>query len=174
MSTAFLVDNILNEDKEEQLDSSGTISESDESDSEHNSDLKGSLCDSPKSYNSMHHRNSPLSEDELIRSYTVIQDQADNAENISEFNCAKCGHFNDSLKSNSENIDDKCEKCGFHNDFFQHSKDTRIKELPIKPVLKFSVSAILSDTKRDCVKVRNGKLNVCTQKVLEVVRKQLN
>lgn len=156
MSTAFLVDNILNEDKDEPLDSSGTISESDESDSEHNSDLKDSLCDSPKSYNSIHHRSSPLSEDELIRSYTVIQDQADNAENISEFNCAKCGHFNESLKANSENIDDKCEKCGFHNNYFQRTKDTRIKELPIKPVLKFSVSAILSDTKRDCVKVRNG------------------
>ncbi|CRL06891.1 CLUMA_CG019618, isoform A [Clunio marinus] len=155
MSTAFLVDNILNEEKDEQMDSSGTISGSDESDSEHNSDLKDSLCDSPKSYNSMHHRNSPLSEDEIIRSYTVIQEQADNAENISEFNCAKCGHLNESLKLNSENIDDKCEKCGFHNDFFQHSKETRIKELPNKPVLKFSVSAILSDTKRDCVKVRN-------------------
>jgi predicted RNA-binding Zn-ribbon protein involved in translation (DUF1610 family) len=154
MSTAFLVDNIL--EKDEQMDSSGTISESDESYSEHNSDLKDSLCDSPKSYNSMNHRNSPLSEDELIRSYTVIQDQTDNSENISEFNCAKCGHFNESLKSNSENIDDKCEKCGFRNDFFQSSKE-RIKELPIKPVLKFSVSAILSDTKRDCVKVRNGK-----------------
>lgn len=158
MSTAFLVDNILHEEKDEQMDSSGTISESDESDSEHNSDLKDSLCDSPKSFNSMNHRNSPLSEDELIRSYTVIQEQADNVENISEFSCAKCGHFNESLKAASENIDDKCEKCGFHNDFFRSSKDTRIKELPIKPVLKFSVSAILSDTKRDCVKVRNGNL----------------
>lgn len=157
MSTAFLVDNILNEEKEEQMDSSGTISESDESDSEQNSDLKDSLCDSPKSYNSMNHRNSPLSEDELIRSYTVIQDQADNTENISEYSCAKCGHFNESLKANSENIEDKCEKCGFHNDFFHNTKETLIKELPNKPVLKFSVSAILSDTKRDCVKVRNGK-----------------
>lgn len=148
-----MVDNILNEDKDEQMDSSGTVSESDESDSEHNSDLKDSLCDSPKSYNSMNHRNSPLSDEELIRSYTVIQD---NAENISEFSCAKCGHLNESLKSNSENIEEKCEKCGFHNDFFRSAKDTRIKELPSKPVLKFSVSAILSDTKRDCVKVRNG------------------
>lgn len=156
MSTAFLVDNILSEDKDEQMDSSGTISGSDESDSEHNSDLKDSLCDSPKSYNSMNHRNSPLSEDELIRSYTVIQDQTDNTENLSEFSCVKCGHFNESLKSNSENIDEKCEKCGFHNDIYQRSKDTHIKELPTKPVLKFSVSAILSDTKRDCVKVRNG------------------
>ena len=156
MSTAFLVDNILNEEKGEQMDSSGTISESDESDSEHNSDLKDSLCDSPKSFNSMNHRNSPLSEDELIRSYTVIQDQTENAENLSEYSCVKCGHLNESLKSHSENIEDKCEKCGFHNDFFRSSKDTRIEELPIKPVLKFSVSAILSDTKRDCVKVRNG------------------
>lgn len=156
MSTAFLVDNILNEDKDEQMDSTGSISESDDSDSDHNSDLKDSLCDSPKSYNSMNHQNSPLSEDELIRSYTVIQDQTENVEN--EFNCVKCGHFNENLKINNDNIDEKCEKCGFINDFYQHSKDTHIKELPSKPVLKFSVSAILSDTKRDCVKVRNGKL----------------
>jgi phage FluMu protein Com len=153
MSTAFLVDNILNEDKDEQMDS---LSDSDESDSDHNSDLKDSLCDSPKSYNSMNHQNSPLSEDELIRSYTVIQDQSENNENFNEFNCVKCGHFNENPK-NENIIDDKCEKCGFINDFYQNSKDTRIKELPIKPVLKFSVSAILSDTKRDCVKVRNGK-----------------
>lgn len=157
MSTAFLVDNILNEDKDEQMDSTGSISESDESDSDHNSDLKDSLCDSPKSYNSMNHQNSPLSEDELIRSYTVIQDQAENVENFSEFHCVKCGHFNENIKINNDSIDDKCEKCGFLNDFYhQNSKDTHIKELPSKPVLKFSVSAILSDTKRDCVKVRNG------------------
>lgn len=154
MSTAFLVDNILNEEKDEQMDS---ISETDESDSDHNSDLKDSLCDSPKSYSSINHQNSPLSEDELIRGYTVIQ--ADNAENLNEFTCVKCGHFNENVKINiSENIDEKCEKCGFVNDFYtQNNKDTHIKELPNKPVLKFSVSAILSDTKRDtCVKVRNG------------------
>lgn len=157
MSTAFLVDNILNEDKDEQMDSTGSISESEDSDSDHNSDLKDSLCDSPKSYNSMNHQNSPLSDDEIIRGYTVIQ--ADNAENLNEFTCVKCGHFNENVKINiSENIDEKCEKCGFVNDFFtQNTKDTHIKELPSKPVLKFSVSAILSDTKRDtCVKVRNG------------------
>lgn len=158
MSTAFLVDNILNEEKDEQMDSTGSISDSDESESDHNSDLKDSLCDSPKSYNSMNHQNSPLSDEELIRSYTVIQEQTENVEN--EFHCVKCGHFNETLKINSHNdrnIDEKCEKCGFLNDLFQSTKDTHIKELPSKPVLKFSVSAILSDTKRDCVKVRNGK-----------------
>lgn len=161
MSTAFLVDNILSDEKDEQMDSTGSISDSDDSDSDHNSDLKDSLCDSPKSYNSMNHQNSPLSDDELIRSYTVIQDPAENGENFNEFHCVKCGHLNDNLKINNhdEGIDEKCEKCGFLNDFYQNSKDTRIKELPNKPVLKFSVSAILSDTKRDCVKVRNGKLN---------------
>lgn len=154
MSTAFMVENILNEDKDEPMDSIGSVSESDESDSDHNSDLKDSLCDSPKSYGSMNRQHSPLSDDELIRSYTVIQEQADNADAISDFNCAKCGHFNENLKSTNESIDEKCLKCGFINDFYH--KDTHIKELPSKPVLKFSVSAILSDTKRDCVKVRNG------------------
>lgn len=158
MSTTFLVENILSEDKEEQMDSTGSISESDESDSDHNSDLKDSLCDSPKSFNSMNHQNSPISDDELIRGYTVIQ--ADNAENFNEFTCVKCGHLNENLKINisENNVDEKCEKCGFVHEFYtQNSKDTHIKELPSKPVLKFSVSAILSDTKRDtCVKVRNG------------------
>lgn len=158
MSTAFMVDNILNEEKDEQMDSTGSISDSDESDSDHNSDLKDSLCDSPKSYTSMNHQNSPLSDDDLIRGYTVIQ--AENADNINDFTCVKCGHFNENGKINiSENIsEEKCEKCGFTNEFYtQNTKDTHIKELPSKPVLKFSVSAILSDTKRDsCVKVRNG------------------
>lgn len=158
MSTTFLVENILSDDKEEQMDSTGSISESDESDSDHNSDLKDSLCDSPKSYNSMNHQNSPLSDDELIRGYTVIR--AENSENLNEFTCVKCGHLNENLKINisDNNIDEKCEKCGFVHEFYtQSTKDTHIKELPTKPVLKFSVSAILSDTKRDtCVKVRNG------------------
>lgn len=153
-----MVENILSDDKEEQMDSTGSISESDESDSDHNSDLKDSLCDSPKSYNSMNHQNSPLSDDELIRGYTVIR--AENSENLNEFTCVKCGHLNENLKINisENNIDEKCEKCGFVHEFYtQRTKDTHIKELPSKPVLKFSVSAILSDTKRDtCVKVRNG------------------
>jgi phage FluMu protein Com len=157
MSTAFLVDNILSDEKDEQMDSTGSLSDSDDSDSDHNSDLKDSLCDSPKSFSSMNHQNSPLSDEELIRSYTVIQDQAENNENFNEFSCVKCGHFNENLKS-EESIEEKCEKCGFLNEFYQNTKDTRIKELPNKPVLKFSVSAILSDTKRDCVKVRNGKM----------------
>jgi phage FluMu protein Com len=159
MSTAFLVDNILSDDKDKQMDSTGSISDSEDCDSDHNSDLKDSLCDSPKSYNSMNHQNSPLSDDELIRSYTVIQDQAENNENFNEFHCVKCAHFNENLKTNNhdESIEEKCEKCGFLNEFYQSPKDTHIKELPSKPVLKFSVSAILSDTKRDCVKVRNGK-----------------
>jgi hypothetical protein len=156
MSTTFLVDSILNEEKEDQMDSSGTISESDESDLERNSDLNNSLCDSPKSFHSMTHRNSPVSEDELIRGYTVIRDPTDNSENISEITCAKCGHTGPSFKPNNhDNFDEKCEKCGARKEFFTRSKDC-IKDLPTKPVLKFSVSAILSDTKRDCVKVRNG------------------
>lgn len=162
MSTAFLVDNILNEEKEEHIDSTGSISDSDESDSEHNSDLKDSLCDSPKSYNSINNnQNSSLSDDDLMRSYTMIQDQPDHTDHLSEFTCAKCGHFNENQNNNKLDdgpIDSKCEKCSFNNEFLNNSKDTTIlKDSTSKPVLKFSVSAILSDTKRDCVKVRNGK-----------------
>jgi hypothetical protein len=158
MSSAFLVDNILNEEKEEHIDSTGSITESDDSDSEHNSDLKDSLCDSPKSYNSINNnQNSSLSDDDLIRSYTMIQDQHDNNENLTEFTCAKCGHFNETHKIDG-NLDIKCEKCNFNNEFLNNTKDTILKDAT-KPVLKFSVSAILSDTnKRDCVKVRNGKI----------------
>lgn len=152
MSTAFLVDNILNDDKDEVIDSMGSTSGSDDSDSEHNSDLKDSLCDSPKSYTSINNHNSSLSDDDLLRSYTMIQD------NQPDFGCGKCGHFNDNHKLNSENNEIKCEKCGLHSEFLTSAKDTLLKETSNKPVLKFSVSAILSDTKkRDCVKVRNGK-----------------
>lgn len=166
MSTAFLVDSIL-EDKEDPMDSSGTISESDESDLERNSDMNNSLCDSPKSFHSMQHRNSPVSDDDLIRGYTVIRDQADNAENISEITCVKCGHINPPANMN---FDIKCEKCGAKNDhqFFTRTKDC-IKDLPTKPVLKFSVSAILSDTKRDCVKVRNGNK---TRRIVQPIKSQ--
>lgn len=164
MSTAFLVDNILNGDKDEPMDSTGSLSDSDDSDSEHNSDLKDSLCDSPKSFNSINNNHhSPLSDEELIRSYTMIREQTDNTDIISDFNCSKCGHFNES-PSKLNSIDEKCEKCGFQNEFYR--KDTILKEIiPSKPVLKFSVSAILSDTKRDSVKVRNGKNNALIIKI---------
>uniref|UniRef100_A0A182JIY1 Uncharacterized protein n=1 Tax=Anopheles atroparvus TaxID=41427 RepID=A0A182JIY1_ANOAO len=47
----------------------------------------------------------------------------------------------------------KCERCGF-GEYVTPSKQTMLKE-SAKPVLKFSVSAILGD-KKECVKVRNG------------------
>lgn len=154
MSTAFMVENILSDEKEEPVDSSSDS----ESDS-HNSDMKDSLCDSPKSYNSINnHHNSSLSDDDILRSYTMIQDNhADPISELSEFSefsCQKCGHFNvkNSNESNQSGSDAKCEKCGYLHEF----KETLLKEV-VKPILKFSVSAILSDTKRECVKVRNGK-----------------
>uniref|UniRef100_A0A182QTE2 Homeobox domain-containing protein n=1 Tax=Anopheles farauti TaxID=69004 RepID=A0A182QTE2_9DIPT len=47
----------------------------------------------------------------------------------------------------------RCEKCGF-GEYVVPGKQTTILKENTKPVLKFSVSAILGD-KKDCVKVRN-------------------
>lgn len=66
-------------------------------------------------------------------------------------------------QTNDNNSDDdllqvinfKCEKCGSCD--YVNDKETILKETTVKPVLKFSVSAILGDRK-DCVKVRNGKI----------------
>lgn len=175
-----MVDNILN-DKDEQTDTLSIVSGSgSDSDSEQNSDLKDSLCDSPKSYNSVNNHNSSLSDDDHIRPYTILND-SNRMDMLMEYCCAKCGHYqstagttiptspnannnnncnnnNNNLSNNKNNlINDfvyKCEKCGF-NEFINSVKETMLKESN-KPVLKFSVSAILGD-KKDCVKVRNGK-----------------
>ncbi|GAB0096292.1 uncharacterized protein DMENIID0001_117800 [Sergentomyia squamirostris] len=144
MSTAFLVDNILN-DKDDQADSLVSDTES-----ETTSDLKDSLCDSPpRSEMQLSHQPEErlsLSED-LIRTYTML-----NGRMAFEVCCAKCGHF---VRRSVENSDPsgefKCDKCGGTE--CTSDKETILKETA-KPVLKFSVSAILGD-KKDCVKVRN-------------------
>jgi Zn ribbon nucleic-acid-binding protein len=150
-----MVDNILN-DKEDATDSLASISDSEEGSEP--SDLKDSLCDSPTSYHSANNINSSLSDDETSRSYTMIKEHRQSMN--MELCCAKCGHYQNAIGKNlisqDGQIDFKCLKCGFHE--FLNSKDTMLKETT-KPVLKFSVSAILSDSKRDCVKVRNGELN---------------
>jgi hypothetical protein len=159
MSTAFMVDNILN-DKED--DSLASISDSEEEeDGSEPSDLKDSLCDSPTSYHSATNLNSSLSDDDTSPPYTMIEKRRRPPSSPSmgmELCCAKCGHYQNAngknLISSDGQIDFKCTKCGYHE--FISSKDTILKESS-KPVLKFSVSAILSDSKRDCVKVRNGE-----------------
>ena len=152
MSTAFMVDNILN-DKEDRSESLSSDTESDTT-----SDIKDSICGSPHS-ESLH----PSQDDEkinlsesLLRTYAMIR----NSGHIGiEMCCAKCGHFQITKKSGSSSsyedidIDFKCDKCGGIDAI--NTKETILKE-SAKPILKFSVSAILGD-KKECVKVRNGK-----------------
>ena len=178
MSTAFLVDNILN-DKDDRSESLSSDTESDAT-----SDLKDSLCGSPETSDLLH--SSPPSSDSsklnnlsesLLRQYnTMMRNGAvGNVGNPAttvvgvggghlgiEMCCAKCGHFQ-IIKRNDPNayddhdleLDFKCDKCDSHDGV--NTKETILKESS-KPILKFSVSAILGD-KKECAKVRNGKIN---------------
>ncbi|XP_001664321.2 homeobox protein B-H2 isoform X1 [Aedes aegypti] len=128
--------------------------------------------------------NSSFSDDELgpasvIRSYNNGANDENNAI-LMDYCCGKCGHYqsepspsdrhrlrvdrggpggdggdvvNERHFSSGEagEYEFRCEKCGFSE--FIASKQTILKEVA-KPVLKFSVSAILGD-KKECVKVRN-------------------
>lgn len=161
MSTAFLVDNILN-DKEDRSDSLSSDSDSEET----ASDLKHSLCSSPQNCEMLHaspNTDSKLNLSEsLLRTYNMIKNGAEHHIDI-EMCCAKCGHFQIMKRSTNDTgayddpdieFDFKCEKCDSHEGV--QTKDTILKD-SAKPILKFSVSAILSD-KRDCAKVKNGKI----------------
>lgn len=213
MSTAFLVDNILN-DKEDRCDSIESDTESDAT-----SDLKDS-CGSPGSgeitlpnhhhhyrfqYDIHHHhlnrqqQESPSSHsvgggcDEntnkinrlsesifrtyntmMLRTDSVVSDDHldDSSSNCIEMCCSKCGHFQQLTKRNGGDdghtdidIDFKCDKCECQEGVIAttttttttSTKDTAtlLKE-SAKPILKFSVSAILGDRK-ECVKTRTGK-----------------
>lgn len=205
MSTAFLVDNILN-DKEE------IRSESIVSDSDSDEDLKDSVCGSPESdeNNSQHyyhhhihqqsmpsgggngvggeHTTNKINQfsETLLRTYnTMIQqsdcvtsDHSDDTSNhFVEMCCTKCGHFQYLNKSRNGNnggltnvndcsddnntdidIDFKCDKCDSSEGVISSQKETTTTILKdnAKPILKFSVSAILGD-KKECARVRNGK-----------------
>ncbi|XP_058834274.1 BEACH domain-containing protein lvsD [Topomyia yanbarensis] len=150
-----------------------SVSGSDSEFEEHVSDLKdsNSLCDSPKSFNScMNVNNSSFSDDELGPTTTTVlrsyNGPSANDENnmLMDYCCGKCGHYqsepnpvvrNGAHEKNSFSSEGdyvfRCQKCGFSE--FIASKRTILKEAT-KPVLKFSVSAILGD-KKECVKVRN-------------------
>lgn len=143
MSTAFLVDNILN-DKDEQQDSL----ESD-TDSEATSDIKD------YSQNDLINDSKDLSED-LLRRYQIIRQR--NRCMGKEVFCAKCNCFQLKKQIVSDvdmQIELKCEKCGSSD--IMPSEETIINTSS-KPILKFSVSAILGD-KNDVVKVRNGEID---------------
>lgn len=195
MSTAFMVDSIL-QDKEDQTHDS--YSSALDTDSDQNSDHKDSVCDSPPpNYHHHRHNSGP---DELLQSYAVLRNRQTMNRNslmdndmgsndgsgcgdsdggsgggvdvgsndggsgggcIIELCCAKCGHFqignNKTIIDNEIQYNFKCDKCGCGD--YLHPKETIITKdsvNSVKPVLKFSVSAILGD-RNDCGKVRNGE-----------------
>lgn len=198
MSTAFMVDNIL-QDKEDHIDSFTSASDSE---SEPTSDHKDSICDSPSFMHHAHHNPNSQDTDDLIQSYTVIRDSAsDSSEDTNnrgtngdgggggiQLCCGKCGHLQYGIKmiiDNEIQYEFKCDKCescdylipnpiikdslitstGNNNTTQTILKDTISNNNGVnsKPVLKFSVSAILGERK-DCVKVRNGELIFFFQK----------
>ncbi|XP_055321322.1 homeobox protein 2 isoform X2 [Sitodiplosis mosellana] len=191
MSTAFLVDNILN-DKEDRSDS--IISDTD---SDATSDLKDSVCGSPESnenispshhYYHHHHIHQQASgntsaqlSETLLRTYNTMirssdcatsDDHSDDASNhFIEMCCTKCGHFQQLNKTRSNNgtngsgsddnnadidTDFKCDKCDSNEGVISSQKETTTTILKdnAKPILKFSVSAILGD-KKECARVRH-------------------
>ncbi|KAL1381069.1 hypothetical protein pipiens_001397 [Culex pipiens pipiens] len=197
MSTAFMVDSILQEKdvvvvnrghrRRSSLsrvsaggDSSvASVSGSEDSEFEEHVKDSGSLCDSPKSFNScLNVNNSSFSDDELgpatvLRSYNGHTGSERDENGMLDYCCGKCGHYqsepnpavqrvreaekdhgggrNCSPGESGDCYEFRCEKCGYSE--FIASKQTILKEVA-KPVLKFSVSAILGDRK-ECVKVRN-------------------
>lgn len=212
MSTAFLVDNILN-DKEERSDSIVSDTESDST---------SSLCGSPESngnnspahyYHHHHMQQQTIStsvnsanvvratdkvnefSETLLQTYNTMMrnsdcitsdDHSDDTSiNFIEMCCTKCGHFQQSNKIrnsgiNSTNsgtndigmtsvndfsddntdmdIDFKCDKCDSNEGVISNQKETTTTILKdnTKPILKFSVSAILGD-REECARVRHGK-----------------
>lgn len=173
MSTAFLVDNILNDKEDRSVD----FIPSDGSESDDTiSDLKDSLCGSPDNC-AMLQTSSPSSDSKLhlsetlLRTYNTMMRNGTGHHLGIEMCCTKCGHFQIVKRSGSSagsggggdtangyddndlELDFKCDKCDSHDGV--PAKDTILKD-SAKPILKFSVSAILSD-KKECAKVRNGK-----------------
>lgn len=163
MSTAFMVDNILNDkdDHTESISSDGTESD------------KDSICDSPHSIHELSNGNDIVGSignggsepdckinlsESLLRTYAMIRGSGHLG---IEMCCAKCGHFQigqrsplkDHQTDTDSELDYKCDKCGGIDAI--NTKETLLKD-SAKPILKFSVSAILGDRK-ECVKVRNGK-----------------
>lgn len=161
-----MVDNILN-DKEDRSESISSDTESDTT-----SDIKDSLCGSPRSDHQPSGDEKINISESLLRTYAMIR-QSGGHLGI-EMCCGKCGHFQITKRSSHHQqyddsdieVDFKCDKCGGTEAI--NTKETILKESGsggggvigsggvTKPILKFSVSAILGD-KKECVKVRNGK-----------------
>lgn len=197
MSSAFMVENILTADIDKdvaehqhhhhhhhhhhlhhQQRCESMTSSSSDTESDVMSDVKDSLCGSPRSHGpdamSPSVRHPPqlpdpdklqLSES-LLRTYAMIRQSG----GLSEMCCTKCGHFQATPgdSPDSDVTDFKCAKCGGCETLTKDAS-TILSEAErtttivgvggvgvTKPILKFSVSAILGDRK-ECVKVRNGK-----------------
>lgn len=169
--SVFSVDKLLNP-----MDYTATAMDTamhSESDTE---DTKDSKCSSPVNSNnseSLDVRNSSVSNLSQDILQTMIQSCRRLAAN-SELTRCGCGdqpsppHSDQDRKAGGVG---KCEKCGAakfnlnlrinDSDSFKKDKCNTIIEEPVKPVLKFSVSAILSDTKsctdERLLKTRHGK-----------------
>lgn len=181
MSTAFLVDNILS-DKEDRPDSISSSASDIESEADTTYDLKDSLCGSPEN-SEMLHATSPTQDTKIHLSETLLRTYNSMMRNggvvggghhlTNEMCCTKCGHFQmvkQRSSSDSNGFDEsdaeydfKCDKCDSNEGY--HAKETILKD-SAKPILKFSVSAILSD-KKECAKVRNGKIHSVIWKSIE-------
>lgn len=156
MSSAFLVDNLLNDKDDTHHNHHHHNQLLSDSDSDATSgDLKDSYCDSPINEQNITCDDTKLNLSEgILRTYNMIKES--NCIGV-ELCCAKCGYFQFTKKSldDDDHPDFKCEKCNSCE--FHQEKETILKDSVVtKPVLKFSVSAILGDRK-DCVKVRNGE-----------------
>lgn len=181
MSTAFMVDSILQDKGDQTQDSFSSGLDTD-------SDHKDSVCDSPppKYYHNRHSSGGP---DKFLPSYALFRDHqtlnrnklmendvvsndgsgygdsdgdgnhsGDGSQSVTELCCAKCSNFqvgnNKTIVENEKQYEFKCDKCGF-GDYLQ-TRETVITKDNVKPVLKFSVSAILAN-RNDCEKVKSGK-----------------
>lgn len=117
-------------------------------------------------YNTMMLRNDSITADDHLD---------DSSSNLIEMCCSKCGHFQQLTKRgggggddchNDIDIDFKCDKCECPDGVITTATattttttkepTTTILKDSAKPILKFSVSAILGDRK-ECVKTRTGK-----------------
>lgn len=189
MSSAFMVENILTTDIDKDVadhhhhhhnhhhhhqSCESMTSSSSDTESDVMSDIKDSLCGSPR------HDPMPATavrlplpdkdklqlSESLLRTYAMIRQSGGQIAGLGEMCCGKCGHFQAAGVEDGDGAEAKCAKCGGGCEMLAKDATTILGDAErttsivgagvTKPILKFSVSAILGDRK-ECVKVRNGK-----------------
>lgn len=167
-----------------------TSTSSSDTESDAMSDIKDSLCGSPRRVADTLMPSMPFAgrekyqlSESLLRTYAMIRQGSAGVGlgGMEESCCSKCGHFQtDRRSAKSLGVKDeddiamqfRCERCGGRdamasvltgrsgeaNTILKDGERATIVGASgvTKPILKFSVSAILGDRK-ECVKVRNGK-----------------